>query len=219
MRKQTLIVLAVAFLALSAASCKNNKNKNQDMTADLMDGPVVEMKTSKGTMKIKLYNATPKHRDNFLKLVREEYYDSIKFHRVINGFMIQAGDPLSKVDTLRNQWGTGGPDYTVPAEFVSELTHVKGALAAARMGDMANPRKASSGSQFYIVQSEGGCQHLNGEYTVFGQVIEGLDVIDKIAGVETDPYDRPVVPVIIQSARVEEPVDSTITAPADSLKK
>ncbi len=184
-----------------------------------MDGPVVEMKTSKGTMKIKLYNATPKHRDNFLKLVREEYYDSIKFHRVIKGFMIQAGDPLSKVDTLRNQWGTGGPDYTVPAEFVSELTHVKGALAAARMGDMANPRKASSGSQFYIVQSEGGCQHLNGEYTVFGQVIEGLDVIDKIAGVETDPYDRPVVPVIIQSARVEEPVDSTITAPADSLKK
>lgn len=219
MRKQALIVLAVALLALSAASCKNNKNKNQDMTADLMDGPVVEMKTSKGTMKIKLYNATPKHRDNFLRLVREEYYDSIKFHRVIKGFMIQAGDPLSKVDTLRNQWGTGGPDYTVPAEFVPELTHVKGALAAARMGDMANPRKASSGSQFYIVQSEDGCQHLNGEYTVFGQVIEGLDVIDKIAGVETDPYDRPLVPVIIQSAKVEEPVDSTITAAADSLKK
>ena len=114
-----------------------------------------------------------------------------------------------------NQWGTGGPDYTIPAEFVNEYYHKKGALAAARKGDMANPKKASSGSQFYIVHDENNCIHLDGQYSIFGEVIDGLDVIDKIAVVETDPYDRPLCDVIIESIKpvVEEviaQVDSTV---------
>lgn len=214
MRSRTFAVAALAgFLSLGTASCGNSdKKEDKEMAPNPMDGPVVEMQTSCGTMRIKLYNATPRHRDNFVKLVEEGFYDKVRFHRVINGFMIQGGDPLSKVDTLRAQWGTGGPGYTIEAEFRDSLHHCKGAVAAARMGDMANPRRASSGSQFYIVQSEDGCRHLDGQYTVFGQVIEGLDVIDKIASAETDPYDRPLADVFIMSASVEkpvEPVDST----------
>lgn len=195
-------------------SCKNNnKNTEDNMALDPMDGPVVEMTTNMGTMKIKLYNATPKHRDNFVKLVKEGFYDGVQFHRVIPGFMVQGGDPLSKTDTTRANWGTGGPGYTVEAEFVPELHHCKGAVAAARLGDMANPRRASSGSQFYIVQDENGCRHLDGQYTVYGQVIEGLEVVDKIADVNTDPYDRPVTPVVIQKAVM---VEAAPAQPADS---
>ena len=186
--------MVVAAVAASAfVSCKNSGNMDKNAK-----GPIVVMETTAGTMKIMLYDATPQHRDNFLKLVREGFYDSLKFHRVIPGFMIQGGDPLSKDDSLRGSWGTGGPGYTVPAEFVPSLKHCKGALAAARLGDFANPRKASSGSQFYIVQDSLGCQHLDGQYTVFGVVTEGLDVIDSIAGVSTDPYDRPITPVVIE---------------------
>lgn len=215
------ILVAAAMLAVCAISCKNKTKNTENMATDPMDGPVVEMKTNKGTMKIKLYNATPKHRDNFIKLVEDGFYNTVKFHRVINGFMIQGGDPLSKDGRRMDEWGTGGPDYTIPAEFVPELKHVKGALAAARMGDMANPRRSSSGSQFYIVQSESGCRHLDGQYTVFGQVVEGLEVIDSIATVETDPYDRPLMPVFIDMVRVvkpdgpaapDEPVDSSEVA-------
>lgn len=195
-------------------SCKNNnKNTEENMALDPMDGPVVEMTTNMGTMKIKLYNATPKHRDNFVKLVKEGFYDGVQFHRVIPGFMVQGGDPLSKTDTTRANWGTGGPGYTVEAEFVPELHHCKGAVAAARLGDMANPRRASSGSQFYIVQDENGCRHLDGQYTVYGQVIEGLEVVDKIADVNTDPYDRPVTPVVIKKAVM---VEAAPAQPADS---
>lgn len=201
-------IMKKLFLSFAAAlcvlSCKNNNKNEEDMALDPMDGPVVEMKTNMGTMKIKLYNATPKHRDNFVKLVKEGFYDGVKFHRVIPGFMVQGGDPLSKTDTTRMNWGTGGPGYTVEAEFVPELHHCKGAIAAARLGDMANPRRASSGSQFYIVQDEMGCRHLDGQYTVYGQVIEGLEVVDKIASVNTDPYDRPVVPVVIEKATLAE---------------
>lgn len=201
-------IMKKLFLSFAAAlcvlSCKNNNKNEEDMALDPMDGPVVEMKTNLGTMKIKLYNATPKHRDNFVKLVKEGFYDGVKFHRVIPGFMVQGGDPLSKTDTTRMNWGTGGPGYTVEAEFVPELHHCKGAIAAARLGDMANPRRASSGSQFYIVQDEMGCRHLDGQYTVYGQVIEGLEVVDKIASVNTDPYDRPVVPVVIEKATLAE---------------
>lgn len=184
-------------------SCNNNNKNEENMEQNPMDGPIVEMTTSKGTMKIKLYNATPKHRDNFLKLVNEGFYDGVKFHRVIDGFMIQGGDPLSKNDSLMNSWGTGGPGYTVAAEFVPEIHHCKGAIAAARMGDMANPRRASSGSQFYIVQSEDGCRHLDGQYTVYGQVVEGMDVIDSISSVPTDFRDRPLEPVVIIKAAVD----------------
>lgn len=215
MRKAvTFTSFALLIIALCVSGCRNRNKNSENMTIDPMGGPVVEMRTSMGTMKIKLYNATPGHRDNFLKLTREGFYDSLKFHRVINGFMIQGGDPLSKDDSLRGQWGTGDPGYTIAAEFVDSLHHCKGALAAARMGDMANPRRASSGCQFYIVQSEEGCRHLDGQYTVFGQVVEGLEVIDRIASVGTDPYDRPIVPVVIE--KVSEMADSTSTQACDT---
>ena len=145
-----------------------------------------------GTIKVKLYDETPLHRDNFVKLAQEKYYDGMRFHRVIEGFMIQGGDPYSRDTAMINRWGTGGPDYTIPAEFVGEYHHKKGAIAAARKGDMANPKKASSGSQFYIVQDERTCAQLDGAYTVFGETLDGFEVIDKIASVQTDQRDRPV---------------------------
>ncbi len=204
---------------LSSCSCGNNNKGAADaelndstktaieMANKRIEEPVYEIKTTHGTMKVKLYSKTPKHRDNFAKLVSENYYDGIRFHRVIEGFMIQTGDPFSRDTAKINAWGTGGPDYTVPAEFVNEYWHKKGALAAARKGDLANPKKASSGSQFYIVHDENACLHLDGQYSIFGEVIEGLEVIDVIAAVATDPYDRPYEDVIIESIRpVEEEV-------------
>lgn len=220
--KKVLILIVTAALAAVSCTCSNRDENKQEPHApviDPMDGPIVEMTTNMGDMKIKLYNATPKHRDNFVKLTDAGFFDGIRFHRVIEGFMIQGGDPLSKDDEDREQWGTGGPGYTIAAEFVPELRHCKGAVAAARLGDLANPRRASSGSQFYIVQSEDGCRHLDGEYTVFGQVVEGLEVIDAIAAVQTDPYDRPVTAVEIVSAKVLRPVVEEVadsTALADS---
>ncbi|MGN0190919.1 MAG: peptidylprolyl isomerase, partial [Candidatus Cryptobacteroides sp.] len=141
---------------------------------------------------------------------------------VINRFMIQTGDPLTRDSSNVELYGTGGPDYTVPAEFVNEYFHKKGALAAARRGDTANPRKSSSGSQFYIVQDEMNCLHLDGQYTVFGETVEGLDVIDRIASAETDRFDRPLKDIRIISIRpvcVEAPseADSTSVESIDSL--
>ena len=215
----TSIIIASMSALLSSCSCGNN-NKGAanaelndstktaiEMANKRIEEPVYEIKTTHGTMKVKLYSKTPKHRDNFAKLVSENYYDGIRFHRVIEGFMIQTGDPFSRDTAKINAWGTGGPDYTVPAEFVNEYWHKKGALAAARKGDLANPKKASSGSQFYIVHDENACLHLDGQYSIFGEVIEGLEVIDVIAAVATDPYDRPYEDVIIESIRpVEEEV-------------
>ncbi len=167
----------------------------------IAEEPVLEMVTSMGSMKIKLYKETPAHRDNFVKLVRKGYYNGLLFHRVIKDFMIQAGDPFTRDTTKTDLYGSGGPNYTIPAEFVPALVHKKGAVAAARRGDSVNPDKASSGSQFYIVQSEEGCSHLNGEYTVFGEVIDGINVIDDIASVETNPRGLPNYPVKIISIR------------------
>ena len=176
----------------------------------------VLIETSYGNMTVELYNETPQHRDNFLKLVNEGFYNDLLFHRVINGFMIQGGDPNSRDAKPGAPLGNGNLGYTVPAEFVKGLIHRKGALAAARQGDMVNPTKASSSCQFYIVQGNvwtndmlqmmsqrmgktfdqqqidvyttvGGTPHLDYDYTVFGQVVEGLDVIDKIAAVNCDP--------------------------------
>ena len=187
--------------------------------------PEFDIVTSLGTMRVKLYSKTPLHRDNFKKLVDEKYYDSLRFHRVIEGFMIQTGDPYSRDTANINMWGQGGPGYTIPAEFVNEYWHKKGALAAARRGDMANPKKASSGSQFYIVHDENACLHLDGQYTIFGEVTEGLEVIDRIATVAVDRYDRPyedvfierIVPILPEPAELPEaPADSTENAPADS---
>lgn len=178
----------------------------------------VEIETEFGNMVAILYSATPLHRDNFTKLAEEGYYDDLLFHRVISDFMIQGGDPNSRNASPNQMLGMGGPDYKIPAEFVDTLVHVKGALAAARTN---NPRKESSGSQFYIVQGkkwnadqlsyveaqkgirytpeqrkiymeQGGTPHLDREYTVFGQIIEGLDVIDKIAAVQKNGSDRPL---------------------------
>lgn len=188
-----------------------------------IDAPLtclVEIETDYGTMLVELSNATPQHRDNFTKLADQGFYDGTLFHRVISDFMIQGGDPDSKNAAAAQPLGMGGPGYTVPAEFVDTLVHVKGALAAARMGDASNPKKASSGSQFYIVQGKpvdnamlssmearkgihytpeqkkqyaeiGGVPFLDREYTVFGHVVKGLDVIDKIAAVQKDGRDRP----------------------------
>ena len=186
-----------------------------------MEEPEFDIVTSHGTMRVKLYSKTPKHRDNFVKLAAEKYYDGVRFHRVIEGFMIQTGDPFSRDTAMIDKWGQGGPDYTVPAEFVNEYWHKKGALAAARKGDMANPRKASSGSQFYIVHDENACLHLDGQYSIFGEVIDGLEVIDKIAAVPVDRYDRPYEDVFIYAVkpvRAEAQKPEEAAPAADSTK-
>ena len=190
-----------------AASCSSslsrdgaegtNGNDMNTITKSTADGPMYDIVTDLGTIRIRLYNETPKHRDNFMKLASSGFYNGILFHRVIDGFMIQTGDPLTKDPSKSDYYGTGGPGYTIPAEFNPVLTHKKGAVAAARRGDAANPKKASSGSQFYIVQDETTCHQLDGQYTVFGETVEGLDVIDKIASVSTDARDCPLNDVMI----------------------
>ena len=170
-----------------------------DKWAELGEEPMLKIKTTDGTMTVKLYAETPLHRDNFVKLARSGFYDGLLFHRIIKGFMIQGGDPFTRDSSKVAQYGTGGPGYTIPAEIVAGKTHKKGALAAARRGDQVNPAKESSGSQFYIVQDAEGCSHLDGEYTIFGEVVTGLDVIDKIASERTDFRDRPVRKVQIVS--------------------
>lgn len=245
--------------------------------------------TPYGNMKLKLFNETPKHRDNFLKLVREHFYDSLLFHRVIEGFMIQGGDPDSKHAEPAKLLGDGDLKYTIPSEFISTLCHKKGMLCAARNGDDVNPEKASSAAQFYIVQGKvrtdedlisyekrinkpiiakikeevlnkaennslklkidlakkeqnndslmvyfktvnklvedeyaktphytfppehktiyktiGGTPHLDSQYTIFGQVIEGLDVIDKIAAVGKNKDDRPLIDIRMKVSIIEE---------------
>lgn len=213
-----MIIAAVA-AALCSVSCNGAKGKsavdqteNPDstMTKSTVAEPVFDIQTNMGTIRIKLYSKTPKHRDNFVRLASEHFYDSLLFHRVIEGFMIQGGDPNTRDTSKVAQYGQGGPGYTIPAEFVPEYYHKKGALAAARMGDFVNPSKASSGSQFYIVQDEMNCIHLDGEYTVFGETVQGLDVIDRIASVPVNAYDLPVEPVrIISVTPVEEAVPET----------
>lgn len=201
-----LILFLFVVLALSA--CNTDKNRK------------VEIQTDYGNMTVELFNSTPKHRDNFVKLVKEGFYDDLLFHRIINNFMIQGGDPESKDASPDQPLGNGGPGYRLQAEIGEK--HFKGRLAAARTGDSVNPKRESSGSQFYIVdgtpsndatldqfaqqngvtytkedrdiyKSVGGTPFLDGQYTVFGQVTEGLDVVDKIAQVQTKkPGDRPV---------------------------
>ncbi len=187
----------------SIAAVEQTK-RTMEKIATLPEEPVFDIITSMGVIKVKLYSGTPKHRENFAKLALENYYDGLLFHRVINGFMIQAGDPLTKDPANKSRFGTGGPDYTIPAEFVPEYRHKKGALAAARRGDAANPLKESSGSQFYIVQDEAACAALDGDYTVFGETIEGFDVIDAIAAVETDGRNCPLQDVKIITIKLDE---------------
>ena len=282
--KLGLIVLALLGIVAFAVPSKKNPEKNQKM-----ENPVVTFETNYGVIKVKLYNETPLHRDNFIKLAEEHYFDSLLFHRVIENFMIQAGDPNSKGAAPGVMLGTGGPGYTIPAEFNPNLIHKKGALAAARLGGPQNPKKESSGSQFYIVvgqkvpmeqldamaaqkteqakgeyiqtqlykpenkevlnelitlqkagdrenfmikwrafeekyadslkaiptynytenqkniyQTIGGTPHLDMDYTVFGEVIDGLSVVDSIATVKTDRANRPLEDVIIIKVSVEK---------------
>lgn len=194
---------------------------------------VAEIMTNKGVMMVELSNYTPQHRDNFIKLANEGFYDDLLFHRVIAGFMVQGGDPESKGAPADKMLGNGGPGYTVPAEIKPGMYHYKGAIAAARQGDAVNPMRASSGSQFYLVQGapvddnmltqmenrngftydesarnyykqHGGAPFLDMNYTVFGYVINGREVIDAIAGVQTGENDRPVEDVKILSVKIVE---------------
>ena len=188
----------------SIAAVEQMNNTIMEKIATLPEEPVFDIITSMGVIKVRLYSGTPRHRENFAKLALGKYYDGLLFHRVIDGFMIQTGDPLTKDPANKSRFGTGGPDYTVPAEFVPEYKHKKGALAAARRGDAANPMKESSGSQFYIVQDPVACAALDGDYTVFGETIEGLDVIDAIAAVATDNRDCPLQDVKIITIKLDE---------------
>ncbi len=192
---------------------------------------MIEMVTSQGKITLRLYDETPLHRDNFLKLVENHTYDGLLFHRVIKNFMVQAGDPKSRDAKPGQPLGDGTLGYTVPAEFRPALIHKRGALCAARQGDQVNPKKASSATQFYIVQGQvwddktldmmeqrfgkkftaeqrkvyttmGGTPHLDGDYTVFGEVVDGMEVVNKISDLPCDRMDRPVEDVKIISVKV-----------------
>lgn len=201
---------------------------------DLKKCAKVKIETNYGIMVVALYNETPQHRDNFLKLVKEGYYDNVLFHRIIKDFMVQAGDPNSRDTAFTGMLGVGDIGYTVPAEIqFPEIYHKRGALCAARQSDQVNPERASSGCQFYIVQGKtftdqeldamqqrvrimldnqdfkytddqrlyyktfGGTPHLDGGYTVFGELVKGFEVLDKLNAVQTGANDRPVEPVRI----------------------
>ncbi|TCZ70992.1 peptidylprolyl isomerase [Flaviaesturariibacter aridisoli] len=222
-------ILLLLFLSLSAAAQPSVKLRPRDYRRD------VELVTTEGTIRLRLSDSTPLHRDNFLRLVKSGYFDSVLFHRVIRGFMIQGGDPDSRRAAAGQKLGEGGPAYGIPAELRATLFHRKGALAAAREGDAINPLRYSSASQFYIVQGRtftdpqmdsiertrlqdrkisperravyratGGTPQLDGNYTVFGEVVKGLDVVDRIAAadVSSDPPNRPVQDVRIITARL-----------------
>ncbi len=222
--------IAAALLAIAGCKTRTNKADNEAVeeaaveptdtvaaikaSKALPEEPVFDIVTNMGTIRVKLYKDTPKHRDNFEKLALSGYYDNVLFHRVINGFMIQGGDPFTKDTANVARYGEGGPAYTIPAEMRDAdgnplHRHKKGALAAARVGDLANPFKASSGSQFYLVQNPDNCIHLDGEYTVFGETVAGLNVIDKIAAVKTDRLDRPVKDVRIIKIRPNKELNET----------
>lgn len=241
-RPQLLILLISATILLSCApstkaeETAQKKVKTEQKTPkkkkkNVKDMTKVLLKTSMGDITIALYDETPLHKENFIKLVNDKYYDGVLFHRIIQNFMIQTGDPESKNAKAGQMLGNGGPGYTIPAEFVPECYHKRGAVAAARMGDNVNPKKESSGSQFYIVDGQvfntamlnrviqmtkktfsqeqintytsiGGAPHLDGDYTVFGEVISGMEVVDKIAAQAKDGRDRPVQDIKIISAEV-----------------
>ena len=225
---EKLYVVLLAFSLLGGISCSQPVKK--------IDGPIILISTDLGDIKVKLYNETPLHRDNFLKLVKTGFYNGISFHRVIPQFMIQAGDARTRGDSLVLK--TTGKDsvYTLPAEFRPGLFHKRGALAAARMGDDVNPQKASSGTQFYIVQGRiftetsldsvetfrlkgrklpaahrevyktiGGAPHLDQNYTVFGEVVSGMEIVDKIAQKPTTGRpggDKPLQDIKILNAKL-----------------
>ena len=188
--------------AESVAVEQTDAVKIEEPKKEVMQEVVIE--TSLGNITIALYNETPQHRDNFIKLTNDKFYDGVLFHRIIQNFMIQTGDPDSKTAAKGQALGRGGPGYTIPAEFVSKFNHKRGAVAAARMGDQVNPQRASSGSQFYIVDNKDGAHFLDGQYTVFGEVLQGMDVVDRIAAQPKDQGDRPLEDIKIISVKVVE---------------
>lgn len=225
--KQFILSIIITLLTITSVSAKTKRT-------------TVEMVTSHGNITIQLYDETPIHRDNFIKLANEGYFDGVLFHRVIEDFMIQGGDPDSKDAPSGKLLGEGGPDYTLPAEFrFPAIFHKRGVIAAAREGDFGNPEKRSSGSQFYIVWGKtfekeelekitstieqrsggeitfpenvkkhymryGGTPHLDGSYTVFGEVTKGIEIVNAIQKVDTDSNDRPLDDVRILSVRVKK---------------
>jgi cyclophilin family peptidyl-prolyl cis-trans isomerase len=224
-----LLLICSLLLSIAASAQQDVKLRARDYRRD------IELLTTEGTILLRLSDSTPMHRDNFLRLVKSGYLDSVLFHRVIKGFMIQGGDPDSRRAEAGKPLGQGGPDYHVPAELRATLFHKRGVLAAAREGDAANPLRYSSGSQFYIVQgrtftdheldsietlrlqgrkipaerrelykSIGGTPQLDGNYTVFGEVLSGMEVVDRIAAgpVSQDPPNRPLRDVRILRARL-----------------
>ncbi len=193
--KNLSFLLLLAFAA-GFSACK----KKDPPTAQPATEKVVEIKIADGTMVIWLYKQTPLHRDNFLKLAGEGFFDSTTFHRVVPDFVIQGGDPNSK-DADPSNDGTGGPGYTIPAEFVDSITHIYGAVGAARDN---NPAKASNGSQFYIVVDKNGEHGLDKNYTVFGRVISGMDVARVIMAKPRNASDRPMTAVRMDANVLEK---------------
>lgn len=222
-----LFFLTIFLFAAFVGFSQTNENKEFKMK----ETTLVKMHTNYGEIVLKLYEETPLHRDNFIKLAQDGIYDGLLFHRVIEKFMIQGGDPDSRDAEPGKMLGEGTLGYNIPAEIVPHLFHRRGALCAAREADEVNPNRESSSSQFYIVQgrtftekelnimsknyglkltdeqrkvytTEGGAPHLDGSYTVFGEVVEGMDVVDKIASVKRDKFDRPLEDVRIEHVEV-----------------
>jgi len=210
----TAYLLCIILVAINLNSFSQPKGNSTETN--------IIIKTDSGEIKILLYSETPLHKENFLKLIEDGYYDGMIFHRLIKNFMIQGGDPNSKNAVKGEMLGQGGPGYTIPSEINPKYYHKKGALAAARKGDQVNPSRSSSGSQFYIIQGSvftkeqlkfmeeshkhasftpkeiedytqsGGSPHLDGAYTVFGEVTEGLSVLEGLMKSPVDAYDRPI---------------------------
>ncbi len=232
--KHFLLILSSVLIVSQCDAQQRNKKKQTKTTQQMENKDTrIVIKTSMGDMVAVLYANTPYHTKNFLKLIDEHFYDGLLFHRVIKDFMIQGGDPDSKDAPAGKALGSGGPGYTIPAEITPTYFHKRGALSAARLGDQMNPTRRSSGSQFYVVTGKvytenelnqmekqlrseftpeqrkayttvGGTPFLDAQYTVFGQVVEGIDVALKISKVAKNGSDRPNEDVKIISITVEK---------------
>ena len=182
--KSRLLIISWLLLSLPALAAQAPRKSKKD--------DVVTISTSLGDIRLILFSDTPLHRANFLKKEESGYYDGTTFHRVIPGFMVQGGDPNSKDNDPTNDGQGPAHEATIPAELAAGRRHAYGAVAAARQADFVNPERASNASQFYIVANKQGTHSLDGQYTVFGQVISGLEVLDKIAALPRDARDRPL---------------------------
>lgn len=231
MKKTKTTLLALLTITITLTSCALSKSKNKDMNNQNLTETKVLIKTTMGDITVKLFSGTPYHSKNFKKLVEEGYYNGTLFHRVIQDFMVQGGDPNSKNAPAEKQLGNGGPEYTIPAEITPEYFHKKGALSAARTGDQMNPTRRSSGSQFYIVTGKvytnaeldkleqqmftkfsekqrqaytttGGTPFLDGQYSVFGEVVEGIEIAEKISKVPKNQQDRPKTDIVINEMKI-----------------